>query len=75
MSVHKDIMDNFVELAYYFVTETTNLCKNECQHGGRCNRLGECECTQGYHGQFCELGRQEYVIDFVYRMISKIIAG
>ena len=33
------------------------MCESECQHGGRCNQFGECECTQGYHGKYCELGK------------------
>ncbi|XP_045165919.2 wnt inhibitory factor 1-like isoform X2 [Mercenaria mercenaria] len=35
--------------------ETTNLCKMPCQNNGRCNQIGECECPQGYHGQYCEI--------------------
>ncbi|KAL4226036.1 Wnt inhibitory factor 1 [Mactra antiquata] len=37
--------------------ETTDLCKMPCQNNGRCNQNGECECPQGYHGQFCEIGK------------------
>lgn len=39
------------------ISETTNLCKMPCQNNGRCNQNGECECPQGYHGQFCEIGK------------------
>lgn len=34
--------------------ETTNLCKMPCENNGRCNQIGECECSQGFHGQYCE---------------------
>lgn len=38
-----------------FQFETSNLCPMPCQNNGRCNQIGECECPQGYHGQFCEV--------------------
>ena len=34
---------------------------NPCQNGGTCDYQGEgqysCQCSQGYHGRNCELGK------------------
>lgn len=40
---------------YLYLTATSTLCDYECQNNGRCNLLGQCECTQGFYGKRCEL--------------------
>jgi len=36
---------------------STAICSPMCQHGGRCTALGICNCTTGWNGSHCELGR------------------
>ncbi|XP_076448578.1 uncharacterized protein LOC143285218 [Babylonia areolata] len=34
---------------------TTSLCSGECQNGGTCTQFGQCECRQGFQGEYCQI--------------------
>ena len=41
----------------FTISDSRSICPHDCENGGECNASGQCECTSGYYGDRCELGK------------------
>ena len=45
-----------IQIFIVLFSESKTICRHDCENGGFCNRVGQCDCQPGYYGVHCENG-------------------